>query len=388
MRRHTVLGICLAAVVVAAVLGWIAGRGIESPAEIAARTASPKASAIVVPVEDKVLSSTVVVRGTVRYGSPQAVVLPRSAAKQGNVILTIAPVKGAPLNEGAVVMTVSGRPVFALQGAQPVYRDMTVNNSVGDDVRQLEEALVRLGLDPGPPDGVYDFATSRAVADWYRRSGWAPFDPGDGPGTAVPADEVVFFPALPARVDDAPLKAGQELAGPVMTVTSSLLTVTTGLTQDDAKLVRVGAKVDLEEPDLHVKAVGVVADIATIPGTNGIDPQHYYLEVTPIFPSPALAGLSVVMTINVQSTAGAVLAVPVAALSVSANGTNRVEVQSKPGRTHFVEVQPGLEAEGLVEVTPQGGRLAAGDLVVVGIRGSGTPVTTAPTITGRSSDGR
>ena len=387
MRRHTVLAICLAAVVIAAVLGWIAGRSIESPAEIAARTAPPKASAIVVPVEDKVLSSTVVVRGTVRYGSPQAVVLPRSAAKQGNVILTIAPVKTAPLNEGTVAMTVSGRPVFALQGGQPVYRDMT-QSAVGDDVRQLEEALVRLGLDPGPPDGVYDFQTTRAVADWYRRSGWAPFDPGDGPGTAVPADEVVFFPALPVRVDDAPLKAGQEVAGPVMTVTSSQLTVTTGLSQEDAKLVRVGAKVDLEEPDLHVKAVGVVADIATIPGTNGIDPQHYYLEVTPIFPSPALAGLSVVMTIDVQSTAGAVLAVPVAALSVSANGTNRVEVQSKPGHTHFVEVQPGLEAEGLVEVTPQRGRLAVGDLVVVGIRGSGTPVTSAPTVTGKSSDGR
>ncbi len=284
-------------------------------------------------------------------------------------------------------MTVSGRPVFALQGGQPVYRDMT-QSAVGDDVRQLEEALIRLGLDPGPPDGVYDFQTTRAVADWYRRSGWAPFDPGDGPGTGVPADEVVFFPALPVRVDDVPLKAGQEVAGPVMTVTSSQLTVTTGLSQEDAKLVRVGAKVDLEEPDLHVKAVGVVADIATIPGTNGIDPQHYYLEVTPIFPSPALAGLSVVMTIDVQSTAGAVLAVPVAALSVSANGTNRVEVQSKPGHTHFVEVEPGLEAEGLVEVTPQRGRLAAGDLVVVGIRGSGTPVTTAPTVTGRSSDGR
>ena len=47
MRRHTVLWVSLAAVVVAAVFGWVAGRGIRSPAEIAARTAPPKASAIV-----------------------------------------------------------------------------------------------------------------------------------------------------------------------------------------------------------------------------------------------------------------------------------------------------------------------------------------------------
>jgi peptidoglycan hydrolase-like protein with peptidoglycan-binding domain len=388
VRRNTILAIGLAAVVVAALLGWIAGRGIRSPAEIAARTAPPDASPIVVPVEQKVLASTVVTRGTVRYGSPLNVVLPRSPAKQGNVIMTIAPVRGATLGEGNLAMTVSGRPVFVLQGPQPVYRDMGTGAG-GQDVRQLEEALDRMGHGPGPVDGVYDGATGAAVRAWYAAAGWTPFDAGDGPGSIVPADEVVFFPSLPVRVDDVFLQAGQEVGGPVMVVTSSQLTVTTGLSLEDAKLVRVGATVQLEEPDLGITAPGVVATIADTPGTLGIDPSRYYLEVTPIFPPPALAGKSVVMTIAVDATEDEVLAVPIAALSVGADNTTRVEVQQKRGTSRIVVVEPGLAAQGLVEVTPVRGELSAGDPVVVGYGDSGRRTIPAPTsTTPRDPDGQ
>jgi hypothetical protein len=387
MRRNTILGISLAAVVVAAALGWLAGRNIRSPAEIAARTDAPEALPIVVPVERRVLSSTVVVRGTVGYGAPRPIVLPRSAAKQGNVILTIAPARGAMLNEGNVAMTVSGRPAFVMQGAQPVYRDMVIG-AVGDDVRQLEEALVRLGFDPGAPEGIYDGATTNAVRAWYARSGWAPFDAPEGLGAVVPADEVVFFPSLPARVDDVTLQPGNDVSGPVMTVTGSELIVSAALALDDAKLVRVGTPVTLEEPDLGLEAAGVVRQMADTPGTQGVDAQRYYLEVLPIFPPPSLARTSVVMTIPVASTEGEVLAVPVAALSVSADGKTRVEVETKRHATRSVVVEPGLAAQGLVAVTPVRGRLAAGDLVVVGVSGSGTPTSTVPTSNGRRSDGQ
>ena len=63
------------------------------------------------------------------------------------------------------------------------------------------------------------------------------------------------------------------------------------------------------------------------------------------------------------------LAVPVAALSVAADGTSRVQVQAADGATRFVTVTPGLAAKGLVAVTPDGD-LAEGDLVVVGTRRS------------------
>ena len=103
-RRNTVLLIALVAVITASAVGWVAGRRIQSPAEIASRTAPPSASLITVPVELRTLTSDVVARGTVRYGSPQTVTLPASPLKPGTSIVSIAPVKGAALNEGSVAL--------------------------------------------------------------------------------------------------------------------------------------------------------------------------------------------------------------------------------------------------------------------------------------------
>ena len=57
VKPITVLFCVLALVAVAAVAGWVAGSRIESPAEAAARTAPPTPSPILVPVEERVLSS-------------------------------------------------------------------------------------------------------------------------------------------------------------------------------------------------------------------------------------------------------------------------------------------------------------------------------------------
>src|SRR6476659_1144248 len=74
----------LGAVIILAIGAWVAGAQIQSPAQVAAETAAPTPSAITVPVEKRVLSSEVIVRGTVRYGSPQPVVLAASEVKQGS----------------------------------------------------------------------------------------------------------------------------------------------------------------------------------------------------------------------------------------------------------------------------------------------------------------
>jgi hypothetical protein len=176
VRRNRALAVGLAAVIAASTVSWVAASRIRSPAEIAARTAPPQASPITVPVEKRVLSADVVVRGTVRYGAPQNVILPVSAAKKNPGLVTTAAVKGAVLDEGAVALTTSGRPLFVLQGSQPAYRDMGPG-AQGEDVRQLEQALARLGYSPGPVDGVFDGRTGASVAAWYLKSGHTPFGP-------------------------------------------------------------------------------------------------------------------------------------------------------------------------------------------------------------------
>ena len=162
----TVLFCVLALVAVAAVGGWVAGSRIESPAEAAARTAPPTPSPILVPVEERVLSSKVVTRGTARYGLPQPISIAPSALKtDATVLITTLPARNAQLAEGDVMLTTSGRPVFVLQGEIPAYRDL-VPGASGQDVRQLEQGLARLGFDPGPVEGMYYGHTSEAVAEW------------------------------------------------------------------------------------------------------------------------------------------------------------------------------------------------------------------------------
>jgi multidrug efflux pump subunit AcrA (membrane-fusion protein) len=85
-----------------------------------------------------------------------------------------------------------------------------------------------------------------------------------------------------------------------------------------------------------------------------------------------IIGANVRVTIPVSSTGGAVLAVPAAALSATANGSTILQVEGEDLALTTVTVETGLAAGGLVEVTPIGGDLVAGDLVVVGREGSST----------------
>jgi peptidoglycan hydrolase-like protein with peptidoglycan-binding domain len=609
----------LGLVVLLALGAWVAGRQIQSPAQVAAETAAPKPSAITVPVERRVLASEVIARGTVRYGSPQPVVLAASEVKQlsgDSEIVTTPPRRGTSVGEGTIAMTVSGRPVFVLQGVMPSHRDLGPGTR-GPDVAQLEGALVRLGFSPGSVDGVYDGDTAAAVAAWYESQGWEPFGPTDiqleqlrtanaaaasardlhlqallairnaaqgvmpgeiaqaridvetardgisnaelglktarikaddarqaarsttaidvavqnarrdnqlaladvglkqatlnkaidaqtealrtiaeAPpdttpsehialqaayrqavddvavarldlraarrtadateaagddaiataranrqrginasrmaearvvraegavatahrqadlaasrlqilsrpgdtslqrrlsgsaaqearqteadaariarklGIVVPANEVLFFGSLPLRVDSVRVRRGDSVTSNVMTVSNSRLAIDSSLSLNDAKLVRPGARVTIEEPDLGVRTTGVVTRVADRPGTHKVDPSRVYLEVAPGTAPVQLVGASVKLTIAVKTTRDAVLAVPVNALSVGADGSSRVERQDSGGQTEYVDVEPGLAAHGLVEVRPVSGPLAPDDLVVVGARGA------------------
>jgi peptidoglycan hydrolase-like protein with peptidoglycan-binding domain len=614
LGKRRAAGLAVAALIGLAVVGWLAAGQIRSPARVAAETAPPKASPITVPVVQRTLSTKVIVRGTVRYGAPQAAVLATSRLKQavgGSDIVTRPPRRKAKLGTGDLAMAVDGRPVFTLPGLVPMNRDLRRGDR-GPDVRQLEKALQALGHDPGAVDGRFDAATQAAVSAFYLRRGFDPFGPtelqldtlrtaeaaaataldaqlqalntidqakrtptraeveqarvdavtaqealdtaeltvttaqgrlnqvrglakiapgaegltgannkrdqaaadlevvnkraaleaakdeariaamrvydvpleappsereaavvaarqaaeavpraqaeldgaiaaaeavragGDDAlrrakvdtaqakgdivvaeaelrrarlavqtarsqvklqarrarllarptdtgamrdiataaaaearrtradvarlareaGVQVPANEILFFPSLPLRVDTVKARRGSTLTGSVMSVTSSRLAVDSSLAVSDAKLVRAGDRVTIEDQDLGVKGRGSVSRVATTPGTNRVDPTRFYFSVTPASDIRSLVGVSVKLTIAVKSTRGAVLAVPASALSVGGDGNSRVQVR-RGGRTRLVRVEPGLAADGLVEVR---GRLTPGDLVIVGSR--------------------
>jgi multidrug efflux pump subunit AcrA (membrane-fusion protein) len=184
-------------------------------------------------------------------------------------------------------------------------------------------------------------------------------------GLQVPVDEIVFIPVLPVRVQEVTAVVGNLASGPVLSVTDNQLAIDAGLPLDAAPLVKAGMPVAIDEQALGIKAKGVVAWVANTPGTNGVDGYHIYFEVRVDETPTPLQGFSLRLTIPIQSTHGAVTVVPLSALSLAADGTSRVQVQ-KGAALEYIVVEPGLSADGFVEVIPVDQKLAPGQLVVVG----------------------
>ena len=79
---------------------------------------------------------------------------------------------GAPVTAGQIVTEVNGRPVFAVTGGFPFYRELRRDHT-GTDVRQLQKALRDAGI-PTTVDGVFGAGTERSLAALYSRTGHAP----------------------------------------------------------------------------------------------------------------------------------------------------------------------------------------------------------------------
>ncbi|MEV4108678.1 peptidoglycan-binding protein [Nonomuraea sp. NPDC049695] len=170
MRPRNLLAGVIAGVVLVAGAGWAVSTRLRSPADEAARRAAPSASLITAAVERRKLVSTVVVSGTLEYGSPLPISLAGVVGGTSELQrATRAPHRGR-LKEGAVLMEVNGRPVFALRGSVPMHRTIAPGTK-GDDVRQLQRALRRLGYG-APVTGVFDRGTISAVTRMYTKKGY------------------------------------------------------------------------------------------------------------------------------------------------------------------------------------------------------------------------
>jgi hypothetical protein len=184
-------------------------------------------------------------------------------------------------------------------------------------------------------------------------------------GVKVPVDEIIFLPSLPVRVEKLHANIGDNAGGPILTVTNNQLAIDSALPLDEAPLVKPGMPVAIDEPDLGIAAKGTVQRVAESPGTDGVDGFHIYFETLVDEAPDTLEGFSLRLTIPVESTAGSVRVVPISALSLAADGTTRIQVE-RDGELQFLVVEPGLSADGYVEVNPAGGSLAPGQLVLIG----------------------
>jgi len=368
-RRLVVILVGLLVIAGTGAAGWWAGTTITTPAQLAAETAPPEPTLITVPVESTEIAVEVVTRGTVSYGEATKIAMADPPAlPNADPIVTGAPIEGAELNEGDLVMEVSFQPVFVLAGRLPAFRDF-VRGMEGADVVQLQEALTRLGYYSTEVDGKFGTATQQAVAAWFADNDYRPLGLDRGvSGIYIAKEELMFLPELPQRIDSAGVGIGDNpaVADAVVTLTGTRLSIRAAVASADAVQMSVGQPVDIRDDVTDTVVEGTLGVIADDIGTDPDNPGLVAIEVTPGPGADRLAGANVRLSITVASTGEGVLAVPVSAVYSTVQGVSSVEVAEPDGTTRLVTVELGLSSAGLVEITPLEGELHAGDNVVVG----------------------
>jgi peptidoglycan hydrolase-like protein with peptidoglycan-binding domain len=426
--RNTFVLTFMAGVLALASAGWAVGSRLRSPADEAALREPPKPSLVTAPVEHTELVSTVAVSGTLEYGSPRAVTPAGSVGGEDQTQrVTRAPRPGT-LKEGTVLMEINGRPVIALTGRVPMHRTIRPG-AKGADVEQVQRTLRRLGYNL-PTTSVFDPATSTAVTRFYAEKGYEAQQPTledrqrlgalrkavrDGKeavvtaeeavdrapprkpqrirvanakadleeatallaeftrtyGTTIPPGELVFLPELPARLNEVRVKAGDQVDGPVATMTSSSLVVRGMVESAEAGLLRAGMKAVIETVAGTTHPATLTALGAKAEAVGGEAPEDEEATATePVLITPksmtrlrSMTGEAVTARVTVGATEEKVLVVPVAAVITAADGRPRVQVEVTPDRTKEVKVRTGLTANGKVQVT---GDLKEGERVVIG----------------------
>jgi peptidoglycan hydrolase-like protein with peptidoglycan-binding domain len=276
--------------------------------------------------------------------------------------VTALPDGGSVVERGEALYELDGQPSGILMyGDRPAWRELT-SGLEGEDVRQLQENLLELGLggDELTASGTFDEATMAAVKAWQASLG----KPETG---VVELGEIIFQPGA-VRVAGHSVSVGDTVTAglEVLTATSTDRVVTVDLAADDQGLVTTGDKVEIDLPD-GTRATGSVATVGTvaIAAEGQATPT---VEVTIVLDDPAASGTIDQAPVDVLITTLSredILAVPVNALLALLEGGYAVEVAAADGTTTLVGVETGLFQDGWVEIDVTSGALSEGDQVVV-----------------------
>ncbi|KHD74951.1 hypothetical protein MB27_25995 [Actinoplanes utahensis] len=328
-RRRLLTAVVVSVLVTAGALA--VSTRLKSPAQVAAEAAPPPPSVLTEPVRRRILTATVVLRG--RVNAEQSVdVVARGSAEAVPVVTAVRAGYGATVRPAQVLMEISGRPVFALPGTIPAYRDLRPG-ATGRDVAQLQRALDTLGFGSGgDSDGAYGAGTEAAVREFYRSKGYEPLPAGPEDedllrqaetaltaaeralrdariahrtapasvkaaaalavqdreedlaaaeeerdrvagrtGPMVPAGETVFLSGFPARVDKVTATVGAEAKDTLLTVAAGRLVVTGRLTAYQKDLIRPGMPVEILAETTGTTADAAVKAVADTPAQPGQD---------------------------------------------------------------------------------------------------------------------
>jgi peptidoglycan hydrolase-like protein with peptidoglycan-binding domain len=295
---------------------------------------------VTTPVTRTTLMQTQQVNGTLGYGTPVQIV------GRGTGTTTWLPALGAIISRGQPVYEADNRSVPLFYGRLPLYRQLRSGDR-GEDVKEVEENLVKLGYGGFTADTRYSSATAAAVRRWQKRLGLTQTGIFD-PATVVVAPTVVRVTSLAGRL-------GDPATGPMLAYSGTVRTVSIALDVALQKLVKPGLRATVTLPDSktldgRITKVGTVATAAREQG----DPATIEVVVA-VSDQSGLStfDLAPVAVTLVSATVKNVLTVPVAALVALTEGGYGLQLVTG-STSKYVAVRLGMFANGRVQVSGNG----------------------------------
>lgn len=309
-------------------LGYVVLRSQMTTPEQRAAAASPlQPLTVTAPVLREERQQTVTLAGAVENSGTVAIrpTLPQDDSAAVLVKLDIE--RGESVNPGMFLAEISGRPVFAMPGAFPFYRDLTLGDA-GEDVAQLQEGLKLAGYSPGEVDGELNLSTQRALEQLLRDSGYPsellhhssagdgrePSEAGgDSSGLLVPRSLFVVLADLPAPIVEVNAAMGDPLdeTSPLFTVANGTLVVSASIATVQAADVAEGQAVTFTLRGQDDELAGTVSAVEP----EADNPDLSTITITPDTDLSADAvGNDARADVVTASTDGAVLLVPISAI--------------------------------------------------------------------------
>lgn len=366
------------------VVGVATALFIESPHDVAARSAAPPPTDITAVARWQVLRHTITAQGILRSARRVTVT---GMAPYATVTITRMPVKaGDRVRVGHVLAEIDARPVMLLQGRLPAYRDLHEGDH-GPDVAQLQRALENLGYADFDPAGFFSQSTGLALLLLYRNLGYeaplyhprahqvragiaarkAPPGQPELPSAYLPRSEVVFIPGESALVTAVHARVGDLVRGStVLTLATGKPYVSAELSQHQAAGMRRGMPATIVTATSR-KLAGTVTRISPVPVAAGTAASGYRVLVRSRRLLPLhMIGADVRLMVLVPVTSGPVLIVPAAAILTGRQHVTEV-IKIAAGRRSRVAVVTGPSADGLVAVQAlRHGALEPGARVLIG----------------------
>ncbi|MBB5833028.1 peptidoglycan hydrolase-like protein with peptidoglycan-binding domain [Brachybacterium aquaticum] len=319
-------------------LGYVVLRSQMATPEQRAAAASPlEPLTVTAPVLREERQQTVTLTGAVENSDTIAVrpALPQDGS--ASVLVKSNMKRGENVDPGMFLAEISGYPVFAISGAFPFYRDLTLGDT-GEDVAQLQKGLEQAGYSPGELDGELRSSTQRALEHLLRDAGYPPdllYDGsadegressasgGDSAPLLVPRSLFVVMTDLPVSIVDVGVSVGDPLdeTSTLMSVTNGPLVVTASISTVQAANVTEGQSVTFTVQDQDGELTGTVSGVESDPD----NPDLSSIFITPDTALPADAvGRDARAEVVTASTDGAVLVVPIGAVRSDSSGSDYV----------------------------------------------------------------